>query len=256
MFEDEEFPDMFRTIPTPLFSANMSDDDSYRWSVQLKGHDFDLEVIEVLLKPEGYVIQKNNNKEWYISGPSLEDASDTGEARRRAEELVRNVNAVLLARGNEFQPVTVGSKVLTEGGENFVAHIEVSEALQFRSKAVVVNSGDKNESRPPQLERERAWLVARQRDPQVKAVLDLLINDPDNKYYRAFERIRDDLTDSERLCQLAGWSETQYREVKGALNVPRHEEPDYKPSMSLSEAIQHTEELIRIWLDEKSRNIP
>jgi hypothetical protein len=236
----------------------MNNDTTYRWEVEIKGHLFDLDAVCDLLEPDGYVLQQHDDKQWYFSGPSVEEAGDAHDARDRAGSLIEKANAVFLLSRRDFKPVIVGCKVRTGEGDNVVGLLEAHASIQFRMRAYLTDAAGGSESQTAPFERERQWLAAAQRRPEVQAVLDVLMSGREDydRMYRAFERIRKDLGNAATVKQLMNWSHEQYREFKGALNVPRHEDPDYKPSMERSTAVGLARELIRAWLDQKSSASP
>lgn len=229
----------------------MGNDATFRWQVKVEGHSFDLEDVVAVLQPMGYVLQQHDDKEWYLSGPPLDNESTAADALGRTNEMLRNLNAVLLVNNPKFRPVTVGSTV--REGESVHAFIQAKPGiLRIKTHAALIDKGNATETPPPAFERERRWLVAAQRDSEVQALLNLFGSDADNKYWRAYELIKHDCDrDSEKVRELVGWSKPIFKRVIETLNAPRHEKPNRPPKMSCGEAETRAREMIRVWLDSK-----
>ncbi len=226
---------------------------SFRWEVKLEGHIFDLDRLSRTLAPGGYLLRQHDDSSWYLSGPNIECACDAKDASSRAEKIVHNVNAVFRVSRSDYDPVNIGSFVRDNEINTTFAQLKSSIGLKFRMSATLTDASGATATSLPTFGRERRWLAAAEKDPEVQAIFDLVTSGREDydRMYRVFERIRKDLGNAEAVQELMGWGAEQYREFKGALNAPRHEEPGYKPSMGHDKAVELARELIRAWLDAK-----
>ena len=214
------------------------------------GDQHDIDDVAAILESQGYVLQKHDDKP-YLSGPPLENESTAGDALNVVEHVLHAVNALRQLADTGDKPVTVAGTVLGGDTEHGIVRPEMV-AMCFDTKATLTDSGQGDQREV--IERTSRWLAAIDAYPALREMIELLNSDRDNKYHRALELIIQDCKqDKQQAWKVVGCSSrNEFFDVKGTLNIPRHENPDYTPAMSQKAAEIHARNFIQAWLDHKS----
>ncbi|MEM6511680.1 MAG: hypothetical protein AAF660_01600, partial [Pseudomonadota bacterium] len=224
------------------------------WRVEIRGHQFDIEDFVEVIVPDGFSVKQDEDEIWFISGQQISTADSAQDARDVTDEVLSRVNATLSIRSGKYKPITMGA--LARCGDQQSVTIEAqSVEMRFKVRGALINAGDTDDPPPVPREREREWMRVAEKDSEVLAVFKLMNSDRDNKFYRVFERIRDDVGGEASIRDMSEWSKPKYSAMKATLNAPRHENPDEGPRLEPAEAEAMIRDLLGKWLDEKARNL-
>ncbi len=139
-----------------------------------------------LFEPAGYVVDKANDGDWFISGGDLATCSTPKEVRIVTSQLVKDANSVLTLANGDYRHVHASGDII-ENDKHFHTAIEIPGAeVRVKGQPVVVEPSGHRE---PPYERHRRWLEAGKIDADVQAMLDLFNSGVDHEYYRAYENI-------------------------------------------------------------------
>lgn len=228
----------------------MSDDN---WKVHLTGHVFDLEALQELLEPDGWSIKQDCAGQWSIAGPAFECFEQDKDVRQCAWEIISDANVALKLRASTHEPVELASTT-TKGRSISVTTKLEGFSIRVGGPATVDATNATTVDAPAPYDRERRWLAAAKKSPEVRAVFELLNSDKDNKEFRAFEPITKDLGNQNEVWNLMGWSKAKIKGFKIVRNNARHEY-QLETKMSHDEAVEMARELVMKWLDKSADDL-
>jgi hypothetical protein len=227
------------------------------WSVDLKGHGFDLDEWVKWLDGSKFTVSVHSGA-YRLTSTLFEDLEDPNEVKCAAEELIEFGNGLGRLLWSEYQPVAVGNVQFTEedGSEKvFLTGRDVGRARD-KASADVVSSDGTLESDPSVGAIARLLPLAFDSEPIRRALLfvgreELRWND----LYRAWEVVCEDVGDK-RFSR--GWisrrADKRFKWTANSFTVlgleARHGERRHPPKdpLEFCEAKALVLELVRQWV--------
>ena len=228
---------------------------SSRWFVQLKGHQFDLEALAEFLRSGSIKVSREEDEQWYVSGPVFGGLEDSSAVRERGIEMVEVLNGTGALFG--IQNISIGSNVfeVTDAGvrKNMVLVVD-GITVRDRVKAVVLGSDGKPKENENVSAFQRILELGRTDRRVWDALHFLALRQNWTNLYKVFEIVRDDvgkqvydLVDTKRLktfkatAQCRGLLGDEARHASQTLREPSN-------PVSLEEARQLIRQLVENWL--------
>jgi hypothetical protein len=237
---------------------------SMGWKAHLEGHNFDLESLAEHFASGDPRVFKKDDGSYLLESAGFDHCVDAVAVKAVAEGLLATMNGAAKAANPSYQPVAVGSHFRNDTGLHAVVLAGTAVARSRVYPAAVTGGVPGTPSAPT----AKDWHALSATDADVRDALRILgMSDLDwIDLYKVYEVIKHDVGGEVGITR-AGWANASEISAFGAsANRPdvsgdqaRHARLPGSPpkrTMSLPEARQLVQRLVKGWLDSKTTPSP